>query len=109
MPVLGSKLGFALDGGAEMAQIKTVAITNSAWTRIDSLSLHTYIEVASRDDQQMVGLKISDTDPGATAWDSGDVRILQRAGEWPMRLGTTDKIWAKSETGSMSLSVAEAT
>jgi hypothetical protein len=94
-----------------VAQITSVAINSATgWTRLDSLASHIYIEVSNPNEDISVGIRISGTDPGSgTAWNASGSRRLGPGGEYCMRLGTSDQVWARASTGTPTLDVSEAT
>lgn len=92
-----------------MAQITSVAIVATGWTRIDSLASHTYIEVSHPDETQRVGLRITGADPtSGTAWNASGSRRVAPGDTWPMRLAASDQVWARTETGAATVDVSEA-
>lgn len=92
-----------------MATITTVSCGTESWTRIDSLASHTYIDVDNVGDDS-VGLRIAGSDPGAgTAWNASGSKIVPGGQSWPMRLGTSDQVWARREAATANVTVAEAT
>jgi hypothetical protein len=95
-----------------MSQVTTVSVTNSGWTRVDSLASHTYIEVSFPGEAattQRAGLRIAGSDPGAgTAWNASGSRRMAAGEQWVMRLATTDQVWLRTETGADTVDVSEA-
>lgn len=93
-----------------MAQITTVTLSSSAWTRVDSLASHTYIEISHPTEDISVGVRITGSDPGGgTAWNASGSRRMKPDGEYAMRLATSDQVWMRAASGSPAVDVSEAT